>query len=266
MAPRRRARPAPRKAASHVRRNLAFWERTQAWYDGRHAARLDGAHAMAWGHWRIPESQLQLLGPVRGRDVLEVACGAARWSIALARRGARSVGIDLSPSQLRSARALRSRARVRLPLVRGNVEALPFRDRSFDVVFSDWGAFTFADPERVVPECARVLRPGGRLAFAATNPWREVTTRPGLNHQSRRLLVPYFGTRRLDFGPGDSVEFTRTFQEWFELFARSGFAVERLIEPQPSRGARSSYLSVRDERWARSWPIETLWQLRRAGN
>ncbi len=219
---------------------------------------------MAWGNWRIPESRLQLLGPVRGRDVLEVACGAARWSIALARRGARSVGIDLSPSQLRSARALRGRARVRLPLVRGNVEALPFRDRSFDLVFSDWGAFTFADPERVVPECARVLRPGGRLVFAAANPWRAVTSRPGLEVQSRRLLVPYFGTRRIDYGPGDSVEFTRTYEEWFDLFARSGFSVERLVETRPPVGVRSSYLSARDERWARSWPIESLWGLRRA--
>ncbi len=218
---------------------------------------------MAWGNWRIPEARLRLLGPVRDRDVLEIACGAARWSIALAREGARAVGLDLTRRQLQTARRLVARANVPLTLLRGNVERLPFRDRSFDIVFSDWGAFTFADPERVVPESARVLRPNGRLAFAAADPWRSVTSRPGVDHQQRRLVTPYFGTRRIDYGPGDSVEFTRTFEEWFDLFRRSGFVVERLIETRPPPSARSSYLSARDERWARSWPLEALWQLRR---
>jgi len=36
----------------------------------------------------IPESRLKVLGEVAGKDVLDLGCGAAQWSIALARRGA----------------------------------------------------------------------------------------------------------------------------------------------------------------------------------
>ena len=38
---------------------------------------------------------------------------------------------------------------------------VPLPDETFDVVFCDHGALTFADPYKVVPECARLLRPMG---------------------------------------------------------------------------------------------------------
>ncbi|MGI9184330.1 MAG: RNA polymerase sigma factor [Solirubrobacteraceae bacterium] len=41
----------------------------------------------AWGVWQRPESELNVLGDVAGRDVLELGCGAAQWSIALRERG-----------------------------------------------------------------------------------------------------------------------------------------------------------------------------------
>ena len=46
------------------------------------AAQLEASGGTAWGVWQIPESELHVLGDVRGRDVLELGCGAARWSCA----------------------------------------------------------------------------------------------------------------------------------------------------------------------------------------
>src|SRR5271157_5674431 len=112
---RRSRRPAP---GDHVRHNRAVWDRQSTGYDRRHSSVLGGRHAAAWGVFRVPESDLRLFGPVRGRRVLELGCGAARWSIALARRGARPTGLDLSSSQLAKARGLQDRAGVRFPLVR----------------------------------------------------------------------------------------------------------------------------------------------------
>ena len=54
--------------------------------------------------WQIPEAELQVLGDVSGKDVLELGCGAAQWSISLAGLGARPVGLDLTPRQLEHAR------------------------------------------------------------------------------------------------------------------------------------------------------------------
>jgi ubiquinone/menaquinone biosynthesis C-methylase UbiE len=49
---------------------------------------------MGWGTWHQPESELQVLGEVAGRDLLELGCGSAQWSIALARADARPVVFD----------------------------------------------------------------------------------------------------------------------------------------------------------------------------
>ena len=72
---------------------------------------------MAWGTSRIPEAELHILGKVDGLDILEFGCGAAQWSIALAKRGARPVGLDLSERQLEHARRLMAEADVSFPLV-----------------------------------------------------------------------------------------------------------------------------------------------------
>jgi SAM-dependent methyltransferase len=90
-------RPDPADAGlpEHARRNRAAWNADADDYLARHGTRqLTGG--MGWGTWFLPESELRVLGEVAGRDVLELGCGSAQWSIALARAGARPVGLDLS--------------------------------------------------------------------------------------------------------------------------------------------------------------------------
>jgi ubiquinone/menaquinone biosynthesis C-methylase UbiE len=237
------------------------WDRVSPWYDRRFARILGGRHAASWGVFRVPESELQLLGRVRGKNVLEVGCGAARWSIALARRGARPVGIDLSGRQLAKARELTVAAHARVPLVRGSVERLPFRTGRFDLVFCDWGAMTFSDPARSVPECARVLRSGGAFVFATASPVRNITLDVRQDRQVRRLVRPYFGTYRIQYGRPEAVEFHPPYGVWVELFRKNGLRIERLVETRPTLGRQSLYLSKGDANWARSWPIEAIWKL-----
>ena len=254
----------PRRAGGpgHLGRNRSFWNRTSASYDRRHAPELSGRRALSWGLWRVPESRLQLLAPVRGRRILELGCGAARWSIALARRGALGVGIDLSDAQLAIATQLVRAAGSSVELVHGSAEDLPFGPGRFDVVFCDWGAMTFADPRRVVPEVSRVLRPGGRFVFSAAHPFRGLSFDRKNDRQSRRLQRPYFGAGRVDYG--GSVEFQLPFGEWLALFRSNGLSVRRLIETQPGRTATSSYLTRSDQAWGRRWPLEAIWSLQKA--
>jgi SAM-dependent methyltransferase len=147
--------------------------------------------------------------------------------------------------------------------VRASAERLPFRDAAFDLVFCDWGAMTFADPMRSVPECVRVLRHGGRLVFATASPLRYVTLDLAKDRQSRRLIRPYFGSHRIDLGSDAAVEFQLPYGAWIDLFRRNGLTVERLVETRPTPGRRSTYLSRADADWGRSWPLETIWKLRK---
>lgn len=251
-------RPAPE---GHVRHNRAVWDRVSSWYDRKHGGALGGRNATSWGVFRVPEEELRLLGAIRRKRVLELGCGAARWSIALARRGARPTGLDLSSSQLSRARQLQRAAKVRFPLVRGSAECLPFRDGTFDLVFCDWGAMTFSDPAQSVPESARVLRKGGAFVFATASPFRHLALDVSKDRQLRRLVRPYFGSGRVVYEPDAAVEFHPPYGVWIDLFRRSGLRVERLVENRPAPGQRSTYLSPRDVHWARSWPIEAIWKL-----
>ena len=91
--------------------------------------------------------------------------GRGYWSAWLARMGARPVGIDNSERQLETARALQREHGLEFPLIHGNAEEVPFPDASFDLALSEYGASIWCDPERWIPEAARLLRPGGRLIF-----------------------------------------------------------------------------------------------------
>ena len=94
-----------------------MWDGYSDEYQATHGDDLAASGGYAWGTTQIPESELQLLGDVAGRDVLEFGCGAAQWSIALAGSGARPVGLDLSERQLQHARRLMAEAGVEFPLV-----------------------------------------------------------------------------------------------------------------------------------------------------
>ena len=181
--------------------------------------------------------------------------------MALVRRGANAVGIDLSASQLAKARSIRTQTRAPVRLLRGSVERLPFRNASFDIVFCDWGALTFSDPRRSVPECARVLKRGGRLVFSTASPLRAITLHARTDRQVRRFVRPYFGSLRFQYDPGEAIEFHPPYGVWVDLFRSNGLRVERLLETRPGPRQRSRYLSSADTKWARSWPIEAIWKL-----
>jgi SAM-dependent methyltransferase len=85
----------------HARTNRAFWNELSDTYQADHGPDL-ARHGAAWGVWQIPEDEIHALGDVDGKDVLELGCGAAQWSIELAKRGARPVGLDLSERQARA--------------------------------------------------------------------------------------------------------------------------------------------------------------------
>jgi len=247
--------------ARDARTNRAYWDRESDDYQAAHGSRLT-ADPMSWGVWRIPEAEVRALGDVEGRDVLELGCGGAQWSIALAQAGARPVGLDNSKAQLAHAGRNMAAAGVDFPLVHSGAERVPLPDRSFDLVFADHGAPSFADPRRVVPECARLLRPGGRLVFCMSTPFRDLCWSERSDRLTKTLQAPYFDLHRWE-GEGH-VEYQLPYGEWIRLFRDNAFVVEDLVELQPSPSARTTYRDYAPRTWAIKWPAEHIWIVRRA--
>jgi SAM-dependent methyltransferase len=246
----------------HEALNRAWWNAESAEYQARHGAQL-AEHGAAWGIWQIPEEELHVLGDVAGCDVVELGCGAAQWSIALARQGARPVGVDLSEAQLDHARRLQAQAGITFPLLHASAEEVPLPDAAFDIAFCDHGAFTFADPYRTVPEAARLLRDGGLLAFNMSTPLLDICWPEDADEVTSTLALDYFGLHAVPTGEADHVEFNLPYGEWVRLFRRSGFAIEDLVELRPGPAATSSYRTDAARDWARRWPMEHIWRVRR---
>jgi SAM-dependent methyltransferase len=246
----------------HAIFNRAAWNSDADEYQARNGPFIETRGGMAWGVWQIPENELRILGELAGRDVLELGCGAAQWSIALARAGAHPVGLDLSDRQLEHARRLMAEAAVDFPLVHASAEAVPLPDRSFDIVFCDHGAMTFADPYLTVPEVARLLRPGGLFAFSHASAFLDMTWPDDAQHAGDRLTRDYFGMHRLEYA--DEIAFQLPYGEWIRLFRANGFEILDLIEPRPAEDATSSYRDETERDWSRRWPAESIWRLRRA--
>jgi SAM-dependent methyltransferase len=243
----------------HAQKNRAHWDAQSDTYQARHGAQL-ARHPMAWGVWSISEDELHVLDDVAGKDVLEFGCGGAQWSIALTKRGARCVGLDNSERQLAYARRNMQDAGVEFPLVHAAAENVPLPDDSFDVVFCDHGAMTFADPYSTVPEVARLLRPGGLLAFSHETPLHFICWDSSADAISSTLQTNYFEHHASD--DGASVCFSLPHGEWIRLFRRHGFIIEDLIELRPPEGAQSTYNEFVTYEWAGNWPAEQIWRVR----
>jgi SAM-dependent methyltransferase len=243
-------------------RNRIGWDAASDAYQSQHREQLERTPE-SWGVWSLPESELRLLGDVAGRDVLEYGCGAAAWSISLAKRGARCVSLDNSSRQLDHARAAAAKANVDVRFVHAAAEQTPFADASFDIVFCDHGAMSFADPQRTIPEVARILRPAGRFVFNLEHPlhaiaWNEAGTALG-----RMMTKSYFNLNRYVDPDDGIVSHTRTVSGYVTQLLESGFSIERVLEPRPPEGAVTTYDVFAPIEWAREFPVELLIAARR---
>src|SRR5262245_37027512 len=145
MSPSRPRRGARADAAEprYIARNRASWYREADDYQRDHGSQRDRFDKPRSGTFGIPDDTLGVLGDVAGLDVLEFGCGGGQWSIALERRGAHPVGLDLSIRQLAHARTLAERASARVPFVNANAERTQFADQRLDDVLDDHGPAAF---------------------------------------------------------------------------------------------------------------------------
>ena len=106
-----------------------------------------------------------------GETVLDVGTGTGVVAITAARMGASVTGLDLTPALLDAARENAQIASLgAIHWVEGDAENLPFADGQFDVVISQFGHMFAPRPDVTIGQMRRVLKTGGRIAFATWPP------------------------------------------------------------------------------------------------
>ena len=107
-----------------------WWEKHAAEYQRQCRIPVD----ILYGPCAPNEDELQLIGPVEGKNVLEIGCGGAQAAIAFAKRGALVTGVDVAEAELRFARELASREGVTLSLFQRDMSDLgPIPNESQDI-------------------------------------------------------------------------------------------------------------------------------------
>ncbi|WP_436372687.1 demethylmenaquinone methyltransferase [Cytobacillus sp. BC1816] len=116
-------------------------------------------------HLRWRKDTMKKMNVQKGSKALDVCCGTADWSIALAEAVGESgkvVGLDFSKNMLKiGEEKIKDRKLTQVELVHGNAMELPFADNSFDYVTIGFGLRNVPDYLQVLKEMHRVAKPGG---------------------------------------------------------------------------------------------------------
>jgi SAM-dependent methyltransferase len=243
-------------------RNRAEWTRVNAEYTGGRAREAWAREEILWGVWNVSERDVRALPDVVGKDVVELGCGTAYVSAWLARNGARPVGVDVTPAQLETARAMQIELGLSFPLVEADAAETGLPDAGFDLVVSEYGASIWVDPYRWIPEAARLLRPGGELVYHR-NSTLSIICSPDEGPTDDRLHRSQFGLHRVEWPGEEGVEFHLAHGDWIRLLRANGFDVLDLIELQALSDAEDHpYYDFVSADWARRWPAEEIWKAR----
>jgi len=163
----------------------------------------------------------------RGMTVLDLGCGCGFPLFEVAHRlgpGCRVAGLDVWKQALeRAGGKLATHGLRNVLLTRGDGARMPCADAVFDLIVSNVGVNNFEDAETAVAECARVTKPGGRLALT-TNPkghWADLyeAYRDVLRETGRDSLIPKLNAQE---------DHRATPEQIRELLAGGGFGTERV--------------------------------------
>jgi ubiquinone/menaquinone biosynthesis C-methylase UbiE len=161
--------------------------------------------------------------------LLDVGCGRANVVIDDYRKFINeAVGIDVDTEAVEGNHSLDK-------IVIGNIDKMPFPDRSFDVIISQWVVEHLQDPERVFTECYRVLKPGGYFLFVTPYAYSSIILIKRIVGPSltKRILSLVYGREEKDCF--ETTYRANTPNALLRQLSKAGFKKDVLIRnPDPS--------------------------------
>ena len=213
---------------------------------------------------------LDMLPPVFGLKGLDLGCGEGTNTRAVARLGARMVGIDIAPTFIGYARETEARDPLGIEYLLGDGEKMPFEAESFDFVTAFMSLMDMANQQKVLRNVAHILRPGGFLQFSILHPCFVPPTRRNIRDAAGNPVAvevaDYFeeanGTierwmfssipkeEREKLEPFSVPRFHRTLTSWVSMIVAAELVIESFGEPRASEEIARAEPIVADTRVA----------------
>jgi len=186
---------------------------------------------------------LELIGDVRGKNVLDAGCGGGFYSLLLSEKGAKVLGIDGGEEMIRIAKENASREMLDTKFLVGDVTDLRIEDGVFDLVLSTLVLMDVKELDKAVSELVRATRNGGDIVISVQHP---ILTAGDWERESGqrlfRKLDNYFMERELEAvwenERKERVPFKyyhRSLQAYTRPFLERGCVLTHLIEPHPHK-------------------------------
>jgi len=243
------------------------WNKISPHYQAEHNIPTDYVH---YGPHCPNEDELQLIGDVEGKHVLEIGCGGGQCSLAFAARGAIATGLDLSEEQVKFARRLAKQKGLSARFYQGNVEKLTrIADDSQDVVFSAYALMYVKRLDRCFAEVRRVLKPGGLFVFSLDHPFWYCLAEKDLRLQHSYFDGEYsYRWEQTGLKERPRVrQYQRTVGDYYRLLRAAGLEVLDIIEPEPvERGSGQDWGAYYAPKRQRMVPATIIWKARKAGS
>jgi len=192
-----------------------------------------------------------LLGNVKGRLVLDLACGEGYNTRILGRKGAKVTGVDFSEEMIKLGEKEEKKQKLGIRYLLADASDLSQLPSShFDIVTCFMSLQDIENLEKAVSEVARVLKHGGRFVFSIPHPCFET-----LVVKERRISATtgYFGKVKFPIHwdmerlvkPFRTTSFHRTLTDYSDALYRSKLHVLRLVEPRPTKKGLQKHPSLR---------------------
>ena len=196
-----------------------------------------GTDTVAYGPDIPGETELRLLGDLKGKRVLDLGCGSGAGAIAVAKQGAIAIAVDGSADNLAAAKRAGDENEVRIEFHQADLADLAFvRADTIDVVLSVWSLAHVEDLNRVFRQVHRVMKTNAPFVFSLPHPAYDMIDDDAEPPVVRRS---YFDTAPVTNEDG-SVDYPRTTSEVITGLVRANFRVDWLLEPEPASGGHRS--------------------------
>ena len=184
------------------------------------------------------EKELNLIGDIKGKKILEIGCGGANCGISLAKQGAIVTCSDISKEQITFAKDNAKRENVDIQFIISAMEDIKYIDE-FDVVISMAALMYVKDIDKVFDNINKNLKNNGLFVFSLNDPtFYSVAAKYLWNDPENQQSYFYSGPEKWKWNENDDFEFItyrRPIYEYINCLTENNLYIEKMFQLKPKK-------------------------------